>query len=957
MSTTSGNVPVPPGQALRFPDHEATVPAFLASVVERYGDRQLASLGGHRLTYADLERASARLAQGLLGAGVVKGTHVALLFPSSPAFLVQWFAVTRIGAVAVLLNTFSKPRELGFALARADVSHVHTVDRFLGHDYLGQLETCVEGLATVTRTGARTAPDVWSASHPFLRRIRVWGASIPGWATDGRDIDGSGPDVGVSDAILAAAQATVTPADPCVIIFSSGSTSEPKAVVHSQGTAIRHSHNLHPYFELDGDDVLYASLPLFWVGGLSHTMINAMHVGARLVFDERFDPGPTLDLIEREGVTQVISWPDLAKRLTEHPTYWERSLSLRRGIADLLPSELRPANPELIPGSLGMSETFGPHLAAGHDELPPDKQGSFGQSIPGMEHRIVDPDTGKPLGPGEHGEICVRGYSLMLGLYGRERSDVFDADGWYHTGDGGWYDRDGHVFFTGRLGDAIKTKGANVSPARGGAGGHGRRRHLDDRRGRAPSPRSGPGCRRRGRRPAGPGGGSRPSGRAPSCAADRGVVLVQGAAIRGRVERGGPALARQRQARPQAAGRGAGRPVPGSLKVRHPSSVVRGDGHGSNSLTAVGGRAQPDARVVTVSTNPSAASSAPVSDAELVERFAHLRVDRDNASFYRGLLDHELRMHRCAECGLWHQPPRPMCPRCWSWDVVSTPVSGRGTVHLLMRLHQGPTAPNVDYADGPYPVVTVELEEQPPPALHQHGRQLRPGRDRTSACPSPSPGSTATARPSPCSSRRSMISMTRNPIKDQIAFVGVGTTGFSRTSDRTSLALALDASTRAIRDAGLTAADIDGVVATAEPGAPGPEALATALGLTDVTHFSKPTPVVMNSIVDAMNAVFAGLCDTVLVCTAMAPPAVELPQRRQRSLPPAPRLPAGEGHPRDHRHGAGVHGVGQPIHPRVRRHQGTVRPHRGQHAHERDPQPAGGHARPDHPGRLRRRLA
>lgn len=102
-----------------------------------------------------------------------------------------------------------------------------------------------------------------------------------------------------------------------------------------------------------------------------------------------------------------------------------------------------------------------------------------------------------------------------------------------------------------------------------------------------------------------------------------------------------------------------------------------------------------------------------IGDAELVERFGHLKVDRDNAAFYRGWLAHELRINRCADCGTWHQPPRPMCPACWSWNVVPTAVSGRGRVHLLMRLHQGPPAPNVDYAKGPYPVVTVELEEQP----------------------------------------------------------------------------------------------------------------------------------------------------------------------------------------------------------------------------------------------------
>jgi uncharacterized OB-fold protein len=106
------------------------------------------------------------------------------------------------------------------------------------------------------------------------------------------------------------------------------------------------------------------------------------------------------------------------------------------------------------------------------------------------------------------------------------------------------------------------------------------------------------------------------------------------------------------------------------------------------------------------------AATEEISDADLVQRFAYLQVDRVKRDFYRGWLAHELRMNRCDDSGRWHNPPRPMCPSCWSWNVTATPVSGRGTVHLLMLLHQGPPAPGVDYAAGPYPVVTVELEEQ-----------------------------------------------------------------------------------------------------------------------------------------------------------------------------------------------------------------------------------------------------
>jgi uncharacterized OB-fold protein len=100
-----------------------------------------------------------------------------------------------------------------------------------------------------------------------------------------------------------------------------------------------------------------------------------------------------------------------------------------------------------------------------------------------------------------------------------------------------------------------------------------------------------------------------------------------------------------------------------------------------------------------------------MSDADLIERFRGYGIDRDRAAHFRGRLERRLLIDRCADCGRWHQPPRPMCPACWSWNVEATEVSGRGTIHLLMQLHQGPPATGVDYADG-HPVVTVELEEQ-----------------------------------------------------------------------------------------------------------------------------------------------------------------------------------------------------------------------------------------------------
>ena len=101
-----------------------------------------------------------------------------------------------------------------------------------------------------------------------------------------------------------------------------------------------------------------------------------------------------------------------------------------------------------------------------------------------------------------------------------------------------------------------------------------------------------------------------------------------------------------------------------------------------------------------------------ISDEELVERYPGRRLDFDNREIYRGWLERRLLVNRCAACGAWHEPARPCCPECWSMDLVPTEVAGTGTIHLVVFLHQGPPAPGVDYST-PYPVVTVELDEQP----------------------------------------------------------------------------------------------------------------------------------------------------------------------------------------------------------------------------------------------------
>jgi acyl-CoA synthetase (AMP-forming)/AMP-acid ligase II len=445
-----------------FPDFEPTTPHFVATRCERFGERPCILLGARRLSYAEVEAESARLARGLLASGVDKGTRVGLMMANGPDWVVAWLAVTRIGAVLVPLNTFYKPRELGWVLAHADVHTLLTADRFLNNDYLDCLETCAPGLTGIKGGVIRIA------ELPQLRQVFVWGPGRRDWTRSSADLDRALEATPAADPdFLRAVESCVTPADPMLVIYSSGSTADPKGAVHSHGGVIRHAHQLNSFRDLDSNDRIYSPMPFFWVGGFLFTLVSALDRGAFILCEEVFEAGATLDLLESERATIVAGWPHYSKALREHPTFATRDLSsIRAGnLYEVLPESVRPRDPELRSNSLGMTETCGPHTIDRMDvDLSEALRGSFGHSVPGLTHKIVDPATGETLPAGESGEICVRGYSIMQGLHKREREQTFDADGFYHTGDGGYFDADGVLFFQSRLGDMIKTAGATDTP-------------------------------------------------------------------------------------------------------------------------------------------------------------------------------------------------------------------------------------------------------------------------------------------------------------------------------------------------------------------------------------------------------------------------------------------------------------------------------------------------------------
>ena len=449
-----------------LPDIEPRVPALLALFRGDYADREVLVHDHKRFTYRAIEEASARLACRLVDAGIAKGAHIGLLLPDDERFLTSWLAVTRIGCVAVALSTLVTPAELRRLARHADLHLIIAVPGLLSHDYIAKAEAAFPGIA------GQQAP-LRLADAPLLRMMWFWaaGATLPGWAAAIEPGQAESPDRKLLEAI----ESEVRPGDPAGIVYTSGSTAEPKGVIHSQGNLVRQGMKLAVNFGYDGSERVFSTLPFFWVGGLATTMLCAMAVGATIVGSDK--KGTALvDMLEAERVTAVVSWPHILRSIAEDPTFSSRDWSaMRNGLLyEALPEERGAHDPALMPTPLGMTETLGPYTSH-QRRLPEEFRGSLGPLMPGIEGRLVDPDSGEILAQwldgdaladsaGQVGVMELRADIMMLGMVKRERACVFTADGWYHSGDLCSFRR-GTLYFHGRADDLIKASGANVSPA------------------------------------------------------------------------------------------------------------------------------------------------------------------------------------------------------------------------------------------------------------------------------------------------------------------------------------------------------------------------------------------------------------------------------------------------------------------------------------------------------------
>ena len=390
-----------------------------------------------RLTYQEAEQRSAHIARWLLQEGIGKGSRVGLFFTNGVEWITWWLAVSRIGALAVPISTMYTPAEIAKVLRLADIGVLVAPSQVLDKDVADRFEAALPQLSG-QRAGGLALP-----AAPYLRSIVLTGEADREWATrwDGETA------AGVSNEVLAAVEDEVSAADLAIMVHTSGSTADPKGVLHTHGTVVRQTSTWAAAIDRSPGRRprcgSCARCPSFGSAACWPRRGRCTNP-SRLWSCRGSDAGTALDLVERERATGIVGWPAFTQRLREHPTFASRDLSsapmLRDGPLDLAMIDV----PDGFPIHRTMSETAG--------------------GFAFTDISIVD-EHGAPVPTGATGELLVRGIGAMVGYNKRERWETFDADGWYHTEDRVYRrENDPRLFYVGRTSELIKTAGANVSP-------------------------------------------------------------------------------------------------------------------------------------------------------------------------------------------------------------------------------------------------------------------------------------------------------------------------------------------------------------------------------------------------------------------------------------------------------------------------------------------------------------
>ena len=403
---------------------------------------------GRRWTYAQLRADVDALALGLLGDGVAKGDRVGIWAPNMAEWTLLQYATAKIGAILVNINPSYRTHELDYVLKQAGISLLVAARAFKTSDYAAMIEE-VRG------------------NCPDLRAVVLIGSAE--W--DGLLAAGRGGD----PAELAGRQAALSPDEPINIQYTSGTTGFPKGATLSHHNILNNGYFVGLICGYTPDDRVCIPVPFYHCFGMVMGNLGATANGCTMVIPAQgFDPKATLEAVAQERCTSLYGVPTMFIAELSHPDFGSYDLSsLRTGImagspcpVEVMKQVVAQMGMDEVTICYGMTETSPVSTQTRADDSLERRVSTVGRVHPHLEVKLIDPDTGLTVSRGEPGELCTRGYSVMLGYWNEpdKTAEAIDAARWMHTGDLAVMDADGYVNITGRIKDMVIRGGENIYP-------------------------------------------------------------------------------------------------------------------------------------------------------------------------------------------------------------------------------------------------------------------------------------------------------------------------------------------------------------------------------------------------------------------------------------------------------------------------------------------------------------
>jgi fatty-acyl-CoA synthase len=422
-------------------------------------------------SYADVKSRSEKIAAGLVAAGVEPGDHVAMVLANHPDFVALKYAISRVGATAVPVNFLNRRDELGYVLKQSDAAFLVTMDRFRDLDYLAALDALMPGWE---REGG-------GAAFPRLKRVVVFPTGnepVRAGALDFAQLLSTGPS--------GADFPSVDPQSVSDIIYTSGTTGAPKGVMLTHDMLLRAAFGSAYCRGFDDGWRVTFALPMYHVYGYVEGLLTVPFVGGAIIPQLQFSPAGTLDAIDTHRADDVLLVPtmttvildELRARPRELPSLRAVISSGQRSAHGIFREIFDLMTPDEVTTGYGMTEVTATTMATRADdpherlaatngrmrEIGPAGEPSLGGRL--VDYRIVDPETGKVLAPGEVGELMAKGPGVTKGYYNKPEAtaEAFDAEGWLHTGDLARFDADGYMTLVGRRKESYRCGGEQVMP-------------------------------------------------------------------------------------------------------------------------------------------------------------------------------------------------------------------------------------------------------------------------------------------------------------------------------------------------------------------------------------------------------------------------------------------------------------------------------------------------------------